>query len=419
MEKVKKMCFTVNWMASYDFPYMGMFLPPVGLDEPWPRFIYPDSITKRTMNDYAAKMKANGFFALNYFNASEFGADVKYPAPDISVTNEDELWKDCNAYLYTKLSNAIVARPDSSVSKPEYMGATPPEPWYSWRRCIVMDCGDPDYRNFLLEQARRHVNEIPDASGVCIDRMDWLRLINERADDGITWYEGKPVRSLITSWKRLMEELGPIFHDAGKSILGNCEVKRIDILKQMDGIFCEFGYAGAPVNTNAFLCINKPALAWTDHVETVTNEGGGDFFFQKYLYMGVFPMCPFPGNDHAIRPDSVGDRLYLDYGPLMNLMKSRQWVLESHAVSVEKNLAKANIFKIPEGYSIPVVYGESDQVRVKITNLKDLSKKTVCSAYYPGKETPVEIKMLKSGKNWFIDVPLERGCVMIKISTQN
>ena len=26
-EKMKNMCFTVNWQASFDFPYMGMFVP--------------------------------------------------------------------------------------------------------------------------------------------------------------------------------------------------------------------------------------------------------------------------------------------------------------------------------------------------------------------------------------------------------
>ncbi|MEW6071344.1 MAG: hypothetical protein AB1726_01955 [Planctomycetota bacterium] len=28
--KLKAMAFAVNWKASMDFPYMGLFLPPVG-----------------------------------------------------------------------------------------------------------------------------------------------------------------------------------------------------------------------------------------------------------------------------------------------------------------------------------------------------------------------------------------------------
>ena len=418
VEKMKKMCFTVNWQASFDFPYMGMFLPPVDRNEPWPRFGGNSTITINDMANYAADMKAKGFYVLNYFNVTEFGTKIKYPPSALKITNEKERWKNSNEFLYAMFPNAILGRPNACVTNPKYINATPPEPWFSWEESIVMDCGDPAYRDFLLEQARRHVAEIPDAAGICIDRMDWLRMFNEAADDSITWFEGKPARSLITSWKRLMEDLGPIFHTNDKFILVNNHVKRIDFLKQVDGIFDEFTYAGVPLNTTAFLCIDKPALGWTDDAATVKNEGG-DAFFQKYLYMGVFPMCPFPGNNHSIRPDAEVDQIYLDYGPLMKLMQSRQWVLSPHAVSVENNLAKANIFKIPEGYSVPVVYGEADKVCVKIANIEGLSKQTTCVAYYPGKETPVELKMSKTGNIWSVGVPLEKGCAMLKLTTQS
>ena len=33
----KRMAFTVNWKASFDFPYQGMFIPPVADQEEWPR----------------------------------------------------------------------------------------------------------------------------------------------------------------------------------------------------------------------------------------------------------------------------------------------------------------------------------------------------------------------------------------------
>ena len=126
-------------------------------------------------------------------------------------------------------------------------------------------------------------------------------------------------------------------------------------------------------------------------------------------------MCPFPGNDHSIHPDDEVDQLYLDYGPLMKLMQGRQWVLDAHAVAVENNLAKTNLFKIPGGYSIPVVYGEESRVRVKIANIEGLDKLTTCVAYHPGKETPVDLRLSRTGNAWYVDVPLERGCAMIYI----
>jgi hypothetical protein len=134
--------------------------------------------------------------------------------------------------------------------------------------------------------------------------------------------------------------------------------------------------------------------------------------------MGVFPMCPYPGNDHSIHPDPEVDQFYLDYGPLMKWMQNRQWVLVPHVISVENNLAKANIFKIPGGYSIPVVYGEGGQVRVKIADVEGLNEQTTSVAYYPGKEIPVELKASKTGNAWYVDVPLERGCAMIKLTNQ-
>ena len=414
-EKMKKMCFTVNWQSSFDFPYMGMYLPPVDRNVEWDRFIRGGTMSIQFMSDYASEMKKLGFYVLNYFNVTEFGNRVQYPPLPRSTENDNDLWKHNNDYLYVKLPGAILPRP-VNLTKPEFVGARPPEPWFSWARTVVMDPGEERYRIFLLDQAQRHVNEIPDSYGICIDRLDWLRMFNERADDGISWFDGKPVRSLLTSWKNLMGDMGPVFHKAGKSIFVNQHhLKRVDILNHVDGLFDEFGYAGIQLNTTAMLGINKPAIAWTDAAATVNDEGG-DSFFQKYLYMGVFPMCPFPGNDHSIGPDPEVDRYYLDYGPLMKLMQSKQWVLEPHAVSAENYLAKVNMFQIPDGYSIPVVYGKSEKVCVKIANVGGLNKKTICTAYHPGKETPIELTMSKKGNFWYVDVPLERGCAMLKLT---
>lgn len=70
-----------------------------------------------------------------------------------------------------------------------------------------------------IRHERKHLKYIPDAYGICIDRLDWLRMFNEKADDGITWFEGKPVRSLVNSWKGLMSKLGPIMHNENKVIM--------------------------------------------------------------------------------------------------------------------------------------------------------------------------------------------------------
>ena len=39
-EKMRRMAFRTNWKASFDFPYMGMFLPPVDDTREWNRYSY-------------------------------------------------------------------------------------------------------------------------------------------------------------------------------------------------------------------------------------------------------------------------------------------------------------------------------------------------------------------------------------------
>ncbi len=408
-QKMKAMAFTVNWQASFDFPYMGMFLPPVKSDEEWTRFGAGD-ISVAIMSEYANRMREKGFYVLNYFNVTEFGARIKYPYTPVKSKTDPGLWKESNEFLYTNLSGAIVQ------NKTDYFpGTKAGNPIYTWGKAVVMDCADSVYREFLLNQARRHINEIPGSYGICIDRLDWLNYFNESADDGITWFNGKPARSLTTSYKSLMEELGPLMHQAGKYILANSISRRIDYMKHLDGVFDEFAYAGGPLNNAAFVCINKPVLGWTDNSNTILEEGG-DNFFQKYLYMGVFPMCPFPGSDHSLQPEDSVDKLYLDYGHLLKLMKERKWVLSPHVVSVKNNDAKANVYSTPAGYLIPVVYGKQDKVQVSL-QLPGNPENLKCLVFYPGQNTPTEISYKKEEDKIVVNMDLVRGCAMLLFKT--
>ncbi len=409
-DKMKRMAFTVNWQASFDFPYMGMFLPPVKSNEQWERF-GGGTISVAAMDAYAKRMKQKGFYVLSYFNVTEFGAEVRYPfTPTMSAT-DTALWKYCNNYLYTKFPEAFI-QVDKKVnitndldSKTVYGG-----PYFSWKNAVAMDCGEKNYKAFLLEQARQHIRKIPSSFGICIDRLDWLRFFNQNADDKISWFDNRPARSLVNSWKSLMEELGPIMHQAGKVIFVNNHYKRVDLLKHADGILDEFTNATTPLNTTAFLTLYKPALGWTPNKDIILNEGG-DYFMQKYLYLGVFPMCPFPGNDHALQPDPVIDQLYLDYGTMMSQLKEKQWVLEQGIIEAEG--AKANIFKTKNGYAIPVVYGESDHAVIKLRLRHFLQKGIVFKVIHPGVEKPISITPTINKDVLTFNIPLIRGAAML------
>jgi hypothetical protein len=416
VDKMRDMAFTVNWKASFDFPYMGMFLPPLKSNETWISFSgKKTSIDK--MELYARKMKEMGFFVLNYFNVTEFGTKVVYPAPAKS-TRDGEEWKNCNDFMYKNFPDAILPVPDNMNIEGIYPRTKHNGPFYTWEDAIVMDCGNKEYSDFLLGQAQKHIAQIPDSYGFCIDRMDWLRMFNKRTDDGRSWFEGRPVGSLVLSWKDFISKLDPLVHKNNKVIFVNNHTKRIDLLKYTDGFFDEFTYGESSLNLTAFTAIKKPFCGWTADVSNIRKDGA-DNFFQKYLYMGAFPMCPFPGNDHSIRPDEWADRQYLDYGPLMKMIKGREWVLSENPATVDGEIAKANLFRVPDGYVVPVVFGEKDTVTVRIAipvpdNLRNVS------AQYPGEKTALTIDNIKVlDKKLVVRVPLKRGCAMIKIQNRN
>jgi len=416
LEKMKKMAFGVNWKASFDFPYMGMFIPPVLSDTArWPRF-GGGTTSIRDMQEYASKMKSQGFHVLSYFNVTEFGAGITDPAPPRKTVAEQDLWRNADNFLYGKLADAILHVP-GAVSQEKlafYPRSRPKGPYFTWGNGIIMDPGEPVYQAFLLDQAKKHIDMIPDAEGICIDRMDWLRMYNEERDDNVSWFGNQPTRSLLISWNSLLNQLGPLMHKSGKAIFINNHDKRIDLLRQTDGFFDEFTYRGSPLNLTALMGIRRPVLGWTSEEKNLRPDP--DAFFQRYLYLGVYPMAPFPGNDHSLLPGEWVDRQYLDYGPMLEIMKGKKWVLEPDCISVEGKSAKANLFEIKGGWAIPVTFGPKEgTVTVIIRNVAGMKGPLHAEALYPGIDKPTEIAIDKAADGIRLAVPLHRGCAMVRI----
>ena len=72
-ERLMRMAFRINWKASFDFPYMGMFLPPVQSDaEEWVDFKNQKASLAK-MRESARNLRRMGCFELNYFNVNECG----------------------------------------------------------------------------------------------------------------------------------------------------------------------------------------------------------------------------------------------------------------------------------------------------------------------------------------------------------
>ena len=360
--RLKKMAFRVNWKLSDDFPYMGMFIPPVkDADEKWDRSCdewapanKPRWTSCRRLNDYAKYMKQSGFYVLNYFNVTEFGKNMGgLPA---KKPGDPDLWKDPRAFLTTQLPGAILVGGNATC----YAAS-------------AVDCGDPAFRKFILEQADRHNRLLPDSFGICIDRMDWLERSNGKADDGVTWIGGKPARSLCVSWNSLLARLGPKMHEADKVVFVNPIYSRLDLLRQVDGIYTEFGQDGRSLNSSALMGIRKPVLAWT-YNETL-RQPDPDSFMQRHLHLGVFPTAPYPGNNHCITPEPSADKLYLDYGPLLDALRGKKWVLQAHCVECTTPGVKVNLFEVPGGYVTPVTFGgKAKTAEVRLRNISGLDR---------------------------------------------
>ncbi|MGC8669391.1 MAG: NPCBM/NEW2 domain-containing protein [Chthonomonadales bacterium] len=400
VQKLKAMAFRTNWQASFEFPYMGMFLPPVADGEEWRNFRGVLTSFDR-LNRYYTSMRSLGFFVLSYFNVTEVGARIAYPPPPLTLPESDR-WRDANQFLYGTLNQAWIRDPEG-------------KPIYSWEGAVAMDPGDPAYRQFLLEQARRHLAKTPATSGICIDRTDWLRLYNTRADDGVSWFEGGPARSLMVSWRSIMGRLGPLMHRAGKTIFCNMHVKRLEILRYADGIFDEFTYHPASINQDGLLGICKPVIGWTADESNLKPRP--DEFFQRLLYMGIFPMCPYPGNDHSILPNPWAEDWYRRYGPLLDAMRGKKWVLTPHPVAVVQGRALVNAFHTPQGLVLPVVFGGSAQrVRVRLRCVPAASARYLeTDAVLPGRSAPARVRVSRCGRWLDLDVPLEKGCAMVRV----
>jgi hypothetical protein len=406
VRKFKKMSFGFNWKLSDDFPYMGMFIPPVkSMDEVWtrscgePSAAYLDSTTScRRMNDYALYMKKNGFSVLSYFNATEFGKDMNSNGLRVAqrLKGDPELWKDPAAFVKYTMPEAIV--------DPKMEGG------YA---AYVMDPGESRYQEFILEQAKRNCDMLPATDGICIDRADWLSSWNLHADDGISLVEGRPARSLLLSWINLMEKLGPMMHRRNKVIFSNLMTVRLELMKHLDGIYAEYGQNGNALNSAALLCLRKPAICWT--YNATLNEPDPDAFMQRHLYMGCFPTAPFPHNNHCITPEPAADSLYIEYGALLNAIRGKKWVLAPHCVEASASGVKVNLFEVPGGYALPVTFGgAAGEVEVVVRNIDGVNK-LHAEAVLPGVEAPVAIQSKVKNNTLVLKVPLKQGCAMVKL----
>ena len=429
---MRRMAFRIFWAASYDFPYVGMWLPPVGDNETWPVPLLDRDLSKlpyrpaemsiSRLEDRARRVREAGFYLLNYFNCSAFQAHFKGAEGSDNNLPEDQLWKSGDALLRRKLAGSI------------WRDAKGEESYGEWNGSIILDPASPEYQAYLIEQARWHNQKIPDAAGICMDRMWWasgslkgkwaMEPVDFGADDDVGWYNGLRGRFFGEAFKEFLSRLGPAMHDAGKVIFYNpCMAYRLECYKDVDGFFDEAwpeNVKGAFPNLNgvALLALRKPAILWTSNSGLVKQNP--DAFFQRHLLLGVYPSAPLPQNDHMIQPDPAIDAQYMDYGPLMDAMRGKQWVLAPHCIEVEGQTAKANLFAVPDGWAAPITFGPANgTVTVVLRNVQGLGEGLHCDALLPGVNEPEAVQAKLRDGALELQVALKRGCAMLRIKRAN
>ena len=415
-ERIKRMGLRVLWDAAFDWPYFGMFIPPVADDGIWysagqdfsgnPRAEHSRKRSYSLMNERARRLHAAGLHPLNYFILSEFGTNLagrKTPGEAWRPAG-DESWADQFGYLRGKLADSIYLDEKGAEAT-------------VWGQTVIMDPAGHSYKAHIVEQVRRHIEKLPDWEGFVCDRMYWPQRVNSAADDGVGWYDGRPGRHFTVSYREGMAAVADVIHKAGKVIFCNpCMAYRLDCYRNVDGFFDErYGSREHAINGSAMLGIRKPVVIWVDSADEVKADPNA--FFHRHLHLGAYPMAPFPNNDHSIRPDPEVEKWYMDYGPLFDAMRGKKWVLEPHCIEIEGGKAKANLFEVSNGWVAPVTFGPKDgTVKVLIRNVPGISDKLKFDALHPGVEQPQPVKATQRDGVLELEVPLQRSCAMVRIT---
>ena len=111
------------------------------------------------------------------------------------------------------------------------------------------------------------------------------------------------------------------------------------------------------------------------------------------------------------------EQYFLAYGRLLDAMRGKKWVLSPHCLEVVSAAAKANLFQVPGGYTMPVCFGgKAEFAQVIIRNVQGLGNFKY-SVIHPGVETAVRPTILSKGKDGAtrLRVPLLRGWAMVTL----
>jgi hypothetical protein len=399
--------------------------------------------------------------------------EVSAPLPECDASQASNytarLICGANRLLRDRFPNAIVR--DAARG-----GAVVNAAWTS----VIVDPADEGYAAFLQQNARTVASELGSAAaGVCLDRGDWIPMLNAAADDGVTLTpdDGRPARALLNSWKVAIQIVAEALHAAGEgataaphpsassvastrrrlALFANPDMgHRVDMYRGVDGIFDEMADptpGGFRTATGWLTSGGKVGIVWCHDPksgygnatlcgETMTN--GSDtvrhHFLQSHLLLGLYPSVPVVDNDHQIQPAPRADAFYARYGPLWAELRAKRWLTTAHAVTIVDQKAssldssarqaggtvRANAFeRRPYGsgmYAVAVAFGAAGNVTVRLA-LPELRQReaspptvTACATLLDGVHATCTVSPVAGGGLVDVIVPLTAdGCAVVDV----
>eukprot|EP01060_Flectonema_neradi_P007492 TRINITY_DN1522_c4_g1_i1.p1 TRINITY_DN1522_c4_g1~~TRINITY_DN1522_c4_g1_i1.p1 ORF type:complete len:679 (+),score=122.11 TRINITY_DN1522_c4_g1_i1:735-2771(+) len=316
--------YKVNWdLGGRFFPYMGMYLPPVAPGEEWANDAEGSqksiNVTFEFIDQQYLSQKGIGVNPFSYFNIFEYGLNVVYDKSQTTPTGHGD-WRNASDYLSGYLIDSMVTN-FSCYFHCDSAGHNTAQ--YSWQNAVVVDPTMKSYNKFLMDQATRKLQNLNQFTGIVIDRSDWCQVYNND-NPGISFVNGSTATNFAESWITVTGQLRDVFSNNKTILMNTVGFASLSLLQYTDGTFSE----GYEVDAAGLLGINSPAILWTyGPDECCSSQQLADSFFQKLLYMRVFPMAPYPANDHSIRPGDVQNIYYLKYGQMFKILNGFNWEL--------------------------------------------------------------------------------------------
>ena len=388
----QKLGVTLNWDATFPYPYHGLWLPYNVTDPsdqyhggvwttcmPHQNSAHPTGCWQASFEEWNSVYQnrlSGGVSTCVYGNFFEFGWNMTHTNQPLYCDNvtdaNEQLYCESSKYARGPLREAI-ARPWSFEK-----GVDPDAVYYSGvGMSIVLDAGQEVYKNHLVHMAELVAENVPDAVGVCFDGTGFIGLANIEHDDGITFVNrgkdpaaGLVARAQASSFHIASSAVAEALHKSGKSLFWNPYYPRLDFGIHVDGYFSEWGEKQPALMANALLAMAKPLITWNPacYQNPVRSpplcppnrkwDFNPSHVLSRLLYWGSTTMPPIVGNDHAATP-SKDDQvdIFLHFKPLFELLRSKRWAFD-YDVTLISGSGQANVFHTAHGLAVVVVFGQ-------------------------------------------------------------